>query len=676
MTNAADVALPKREHHVVSTYHEGKVSFIAINNPPVNALSREVRAGLISAIGELCDRPETQAIVLLGANDTFIAGADLKEFGQPLSSPTLPQVILAIEESKKPVVAAIFGPALGGGLEVALACDGRVARLNAVVGLPEGTFGIIPGSGGTVRLPRLTDAAKALEIISTCRRVTASEALSLGIIDAVVDNLDEVAQFALSLDGQKRRLRDAVAKPTDANEWKLAAAKALKRGRNRPFAFAQVEAIQRALVEPFDAALAAERARFEELRDSDESAALRHLFFAERAATRLDGLEGLKTSTLQKIGIVGAGTMGCGIATAFMAAGLHVTLIDSSADALGAAREKISGLVNGSTKAGALDVGTDIALLAGCDLVLEAVFEDMTVKRDLLRKLEGMVKAETILASNTSYLNLDMMASAVQHPERVIGLHFFAPAHLMKLLEIVRGSKTDQSVLKTTLSLGRLLGKIAIVSGVGEGFIGNRIYNAYRVQCEAMVLEGALPDQVDDALQALGFAMGPFQVSDLSGLDIAWANRQRKQSETGDFSDVPVLEWLVKSGRLGRKTDAGWHRYENGAKVTDSEVTALVEKARRERGVMPRQLSQGEIQNRALGAIVNEGLLVLQDGIAARASDIDLALVHGYGFPKHLGGPLYWAARQDRDFLETTLTQVAGQKRHGDVSILSRAQSN
>uniref|UniRef100_A0A9E7ZMJ5 3-hydroxyacyl-CoA dehydrogenase NAD-binding domain-containing protein n=1 Tax=Bosea sp. NBC_00436 TaxID=2969620 RepID=A0A9E7ZMJ5_9HYPH len=646
---------------------DGKVGFIVIDNPPINAGSLTVREGLIAALEELARDGTLEAGVLIGADKTFVAGSDLREFSAPLADPQMPAVVAAIEANPKPIVAAIHGAALGGGYEIALGCDGRVAVADAVVGLPEGTFGIIPGAGGTVRMPRLTDAATALEIISTCRRVRAVEAKALGLIDEVVEDLRAgAARYALAMKGGKRRLRDLPAKPTDPVAFDKAAAAALKRGRNRPFAQEQVAALRRTMTEPFDVALVAERAVFQRLRQSDESAALRHLFFAERDAARIDGLAAVKPLPVKSVGIVGAGTMGCGIAAAFLAAGLPVTLVDLKPEVLEAGRHRIADFLVKAAKPAALSVSTDFADLADCELVLEAVFEDMAVKQDLLRRLDGIVRPDAILASNTSYLDLDRIAAATARPERVVGLHFFAPAHVMKLLEIVRGARTAPEILATTLKLGRILGKVAVVSRVGEGFIGNRIYNAYRTQCEAMLLAGALPQEIDAAMESFGFAMGPFAVSDLSGLDIAWANRKRKQAETGDKSDLPVLEWLVEAGRLGRKTGAGWYRYEDGRKVADPAVAALVEKARAEHCIVPRHIACEDIQNRAAAAIVNEALLVLEDGIAERPSDIDLVLVNGYGFPKHLGGPLWRAKHQDAADLARDLDFVAIGSRRGD----------
>lgn len=670
MTATSHVSLSSTDGPVRLECDAG-IGFILIDNPPINAGSLAVRQGILDAIDALASDASLTAGVLIGAGTTFIAGSDLREFSAPLADPQMPAVIAAIEACPKPIVAAIHGAALGGGYEIALACDGRVAVADAVVGLPEGTFGIIPGAGGTVRLPRLTDATTALDIVSTCRRVKAPEAKTLGLIDEVVADLRAgAAAFASALQGEKRRLRDLPPKPVEAEAFEKASAAALKRGRDRPYAQEQVAALRRAVEQPFETALAEERAVFQRLRQSEESAALRHLFFAERDAARIDGLGDAKPLPVASIGIVGAGTMGSGIAAAFLAAGFPVTLVDLKPELLDAARERVAGFLAKAAKPAALTAASQLAALAPCDLVIEAVFEDMAVKQDLLRRLDGIVRPNAILASNTSYLDLDAIAAATADPSRVVGLHFFAPAHVMKLLEIVRGARTAPAVLATALKLGRLLGKVAVVSGVGDGFIGNRIYNAYRTQCEAMLLAGALPGEIDGAIEALGFAMGPFAVSDLSGLDIAWANRKRKQAETGDRSDVPVLEWLVAAGRLGRKSGAGWYAYEDGRRVPDPAVTELVAKARAERGIAVAALSRETIQNRAMAAIVNEALLVLEDGIAARPSDIDLVLINGYGFPRHLGGPLWWAKAQERTKLEQALSALEGLKRRGSLKRL------
>ncbi|MGF7007993.1 3-hydroxyacyl-CoA dehydrogenase NAD-binding domain-containing protein [Shinella sumterensis] len=658
--------------HLVTIDVVDGVGLLTLDNPPVNALSRDLRSAIIDGISKLSSDSRIQSIVLMGGHGTFIAGADLREFGRPLTSPTLPDVIDAIEQCGKPVIAAIDGAALGGGYEIALACDARIATEKAAVGLPEGTFGIVPGAGGTARLPRLTDAVTALEMIASCRQVKSAEARSLGLIDAIVTRLPEDAiAFAYAFGAEKKKVRDREIASFDEETFGVAVERVLKRGRGRPFVHDQVEAVTKAVTSSFDEAAASARNAFLRLRDSEESAALRHLFFAQRQASRIDGLDNVDPLPVTTIGIVGAGTMGCGISAAFLGAGYAVKLTDLKTEALASAEDRIKAFLQKAADPAELLLVPSVEDLADCDVLLEAVFEDLAVKKDLMAKFDQVAKSGAILASNTSYLDLNEIATATTRPEAVVGLHFFAPAHIMKLLEIVRGTMTSPQVLRTSTALAKRLRKVAVVSGVGEGFIGNRIYNAYRAQCETMLIEGASPDNVDDAIEALGFAMGPFSVSDLSGLDIAWANRKRKQDATGDKSrDVPVLEWLVAANRLGRKTGSGWYRYENGKRLPDPTVEDFLAEARALAGVAAHSLDPAAIQTRALCAIVNEALLVLEDGIASRASDIDLVLTNGYGFPKHLGGPLFWAKQQPRETLSRDLAIVAGGGRRGNPGLL------
>lgn len=673
---SSDKLTPIASSPLVERDNVDGVAILTIDNPPVNVLSRDLRQALLKHIDAVAEDNTVKAAVLVGKHDVFIAGADLKEFGHPLSEPTLLAVIDAIENCPKPVVAAIDGAALGGGFEIAMACDARVGTATSAVGLPEGTFGIIPGAGGTARLPRLIDAVTALQIITSCRQVKADEAKTLGMIDVIVTDLThDAAAFARSLGNTKNRLREREPKPYDHNAFDAVGQTALRRGRDRPFVSEQISAIKRATTVPFDEAVAEARASFQALRDSEECAALRHLFFAERQAARIEGAKGVDPLPIRSIGVIGAGTMGAGIAAAFLSAGYPVTLTDLKLEALATARDRIAGFLRNSSNSAPLSIAVAPEELSDCDLILEAVFEDMATKTELMARIDRFAKHSAILASNTSYLDLDRIAAATHRPASVIGLHFFAPAHIMRLLEIVRGAKTSLPVLQTALSLARCLRKTAVVSRVGDGFIGNRIYNAYRAQCEEMLVDGALPIDIDTAIESFGFAMGPFAVSDLSGLDIAWANRKRKQQVSGDKShDVPILEWLVCAGRLGRKTEAGWYRYQNGQRISDPEVSQLIEQARSNRPGHRRHLGREEIQIRALSAIVNEALLVLEDRVAERASDIDLVLINGYGFPKHVGGPLFWAGRQPRKQLEFSLAKVSTGGRLGNLCLLDYAE--
>ena len=656
---------------VVQLQIKGRHGQIVISNPPVNALSISVRTGIINCLYK-AQSADIDLLILMGDFNNFVSGSDLKEFDIPLMSPSLPDVIAAIENCRKPIIAAIDGAAFGGGLELALACDGRIASERAVLALPEGNFGIIPGAGGIPRAVRVASADVVLDLVSSCRQIGSREALEIGLIDRVSNELIEASvSFAYALNGCKRSLGVTPVKSVESSQLSEAITRALKRGRNRPYAIEQVASVKRALERPFEEALSLDRSAFMRLRDSDESASLQYLFFAEREAMKIPSLLGVKSSQIRHVGVVGAGTMGTGIAAAFLGADIPVILTDKNNTILQRSIESISGLLLTPSKIGNLETSQELADLKDCDLVIEAAYEDLSVKIDLLKNLDTIVRSDTILATNTSYLDLNVMASAIARPERFVGLHFFAPAHIMKLLEIVRADKTSLETLATAFSVSRRLRKTGVVSRVCEGFIGNRIYNSYRQECEAMLRDGASPEQIDTALVEFGFSMGPFSVSDLSGLDIAWANRSRNQRLTGDNSDFPVLEWLVAAGRLGRKSGAGWYRYANGNKVPDPAVDALIKKARNELGIVPIILSSEEIQYRALAAIVNESLLVLEDRIAERASDIDLVFVNGYGFPKHFGGPLRWAAMQDRNKIALALDSISRAKRAGNLSLLS-----
>ncbi|NDW05962.1 3-hydroxyacyl-CoA dehydrogenase NAD-binding domain-containing protein [Jiella pacifica] len=657
---------------------DGDVAVVVIDNPPVNAGSHDVRRGLLEAFAAIESMEGIVGVVLAGANGTFVAGSDLKEFGAPLGEPQLPSVIAAIEAMALPVVAALDGAALGGGFELSLGCDGRVAATGTVMGLPEVGLGIVPGAGGTQRLPRLAGIPTSLGMICGARRIAAEEALRLGLIDAVAgDDLRMAAADLARRLGGKRRVRDLAVPAADPAELEAARSAALKAGKHRPAAIAAARLVELAATTPFDEALAEERRIFQDIRLSPEAVALRHVFFAERAAGRVDGLSAAPRK-IQLAAVIGAGTMGAGIAYALLRAGFGVVLIEQNEAALAAGRERVEDLVAGDAAKGRigedeaagmrarLSPVADLAAVAKVELVVEAVFEDMAVKSALLADLGRIAAPQTILASNTSYLDLDALAAASGRPDRVVGLHFFSPAHVMKLLEVVRGAKTSDETLATGLWLGRRLKKTAIVAGVGEGFVGNRLYAAYRGQAEMLVEDGALPWQVDAALEGFGMAMGPLAVSDLSGLDIAFARRKRLAA-TRDPAEryVKLPDMLCDVGRLGRKTGAGWYRYDGGKRHPDPAVERLIlseaEAAGRERRAIPDE----ECRDRALAALVNEAALVLDEGIAQRASDIDVAFVNGYGFPRWRGGPLWWAAHEGRSAVLAALPQVAAAVGHG-----------
>ena len=673
------VAAPAR---VVRVDRRGEVAVIVIDNPPVNAASKAVRTALLAAVQEIGSDSSLVAGVIACAGKTFVAGADIREFGRPIEEPSLPTVVAAILGSKKPFVAAIQGSALGGGFELALACDARVMTQDAVLGLPEVTLGIIPGAGGTQHLPRIVGLSRAIEIICSGRRVRAAEALDLDLVDRVAetDPVSEAASLARSMAGRKYRVSERGLPQEDAARVDEAAQSALKAGRKRPQVAAAIEAVRRAATTPYVEALKAEREAFNQLREGPEAAALRYLFFAERESSKLPELEDVAPRRISHVSVIGAGTMGAGIATAFADAGYEVTLMDRDDAAVDRGLERIAKNYAASVAAGRIDEReshsrlarirtiTDLARAAQADLVVEAVFEDMAIKKEVFAELDRAAPPEAILATNTSYLDVDEIAAATSRPAQVLGMHFFSPAHVMRLLEVVRAARTSPETLATALAVGRKLRKLPVIARVGDGFIGNRIYAAYRRQAELMVEEGAMPEEVDAAIEAFGFAMGPFAVSDLAGLDIAWANRKRLAATRDPRSRyVEIADRLCEMGRFGQKTRAGWYRYAEGARrgQPDPEVGAMIEAHSKAKGIERRAFAADEIQRRALVAMVNEAALLLSEGVALRPSDVDLVLVNGYGFPKHEGGPLFWASRQERARLERDLTSLGQVTGHG-----------
>jgi len=660
---------------VVRLEHERGCAVIILDNPPVNVASAGLRAQLLDAVREFAANDAFKAAVLIGAGKTFVSGADLKEFSGPLLSPDMPQVLAAIANCSKPIVAALHGTAMGGGLELALACDARIGASDLVVALPEVKLGIIPGAGGTQRLPRLVGSSKAIDLITSGRRVPTQEAFALGLLDdiAKADLRSEAVALALALSGKRNLAQVAV--PAENEDVVAAAAQtALKKAKGRPYIARAIQAVRWAAETPLEEGMARERATFHALRTAEEAFALRHLFFAEREAGRVQDLKGVQAQRLAKVAVIGAGTMGSGIAAALIEAGLHTVLIDTNPDALQRAQSRLADLharavaqartdeVAARAQLDRLTLGGEFALARDADLAIEAVFEDMDVKKAVMVELDRALKPDAILATNTSYLNVDALAAATKRPKLVLGLHFFSPANVMQLLEIVRGAKTSREALATGFALGRRLRKVSILAGVCDGFIGNRIYNVYRNQCEFMLQEGALPQNIDDALEDFGFAMGPFRVGDLSGLDIAWANRKRGAATRDRRTRyVAILDKLCDAGRLGQKTRAGWYRYPPGARrgEPDPVVEKIIVEDSAANGFTRRKITPPEIVDRALGAMINEARLVLADGIAQRASDIDLVFVRGYGFPDYRGGPLFWASRQNPTRVARAVDRVA-----------------
>ncbi|WP_113408193.1 3-hydroxyacyl-CoA dehydrogenase NAD-binding domain-containing protein [Hyphomicrobiales bacterium] len=635
---------------------------VTIDNAPVNALSADVRSGLMAALEHAEKDGAAAGVVLTGAGNSFIGGADIKEFGKPPVEPHLPDVISRIEAFAKPVVAAINGVALGGGLEVALACHRRLAAPTAKLGLPEVKLGIVPGAGGTQRLPRLTGIAAAIDMIANARIVWATEALKLGIVDGVAQGelIAEAVADAKTANATSLRRTGSLTVPPEATDViDKAASDALRKARDQRAPVQAIRLVRLAATVPLSEGLAEERRTFIALRDSEEAAALRHVFFAERAAGKVEGLETVTPRKIETIGIVGTGLMGSGIAVSALNGGYRVIGVEQTIDAADKGRERIAGLLDKAVQSGRLDaagredrlsrltITADMQQLTQADLVIEAVFDDLTVKTDLFQRLDAIVRADAILATNTSYLDPDAIAAATKLPERVVGLHFFSPANIMRLLEVVKCKNTAPDVLATALALAKRLGKLPVVSGVTEGFIGNRIFSAYRREAEYMVEDGASPQEIDAALEAYGFPMGPFAVFDMAGLEIAWARRKR-QAATRDPAEryVVIADRLCEAGRFGQKTGRGWYAYPNGKRTVDPEVTAMIEAARAEKGIVPKSFTAEEVVSRLLKAMVDEGDALLSEGIAARASDIDLVMINGYGFPASKGGPMFASGRR------------------------------
>lgn len=647
---------------------EETVAVISINNPPLNASNHAVRAGIVKALIEIEAREDIKGVVLTGVGAHFVAGSDIKEFGVPLAEPQMPDVIAAIENCPLPVVAAIRGACLGGGYELSLGCDYRLASVDGVFGLPEVSLGIVPGAGGTQKLPRLTGIPKALELIIGAKRVNAYEAVKLGMIDGVVEGDLTKAAFEYAQAGHpKRRVIDLSKPVLDIDEANPIRDKALKRAKNRPAAKHAADLIYQSAKVEIAEGLAQERAIFQDIRISPEAFALRHVFFAERGAAKFMSDE--KPINIQKISVIGGGTMGAGIAYAMLKSGCMIDLIERDIEASNAAKNRVFDLLENEEKRGfvSTQVAADIKkrfcvhdtveAVFGSDMVIEAVFEDMDVKKSLIDSIMAHVSNDTIIATNTSYLDVDEMAKAVLNPSRFIGLHFFSPAHRMSLLEIVRGKETSNQTIVSAFRLARKLGKQPVLAGNAYGFIGNRIYAAYRRHAEYLLQEGAPLMAIDSAMVEFGMAMGPFEVADMSGLDIAWRMRQ-SIGKKEDQRYVDIADRLCEEGHFGRKTGAGYYKYEDGKKRQDIHLDKVISDSQNDANIISKMISSKNITERLLGAIVIEAIEVLSKGIAHKAGDIDVALIHGYGFPRWTGGPLYWASQLPKENLIDILKSV------------------
>ena len=642
----------------VTRRREGNTGYVTLDNPPVNAIGQAERAGLLEAVG-WAEAERLDRVIVTGAGRAFAAGADAREFDGPPVEPHLPDVLYAIERSPVPWVAAINGGALGGGAEIAMACRMRVAAPHAQIGLPEVTLGVIPGAGGTQRLPRIVGLEKALQMITLGKPVSAAAAQAAGLVDEV-DPAPLDAAFMIDTGEMGCRVPVWELPPPPHDPAALAAARErlAEKSPGQIAPLRAVDVIEEGLTVPFREAMQSERAAFLDLRQGDQARALRHIFFAERAAKAPSDLAA-EPLPLDTVAVVGGGTMGAGIAYAALNAGLSVVLLETDDEGVARACANIDKIVSASLKRGLIDeagaearrdrltLTTDYAAAGKATLAIEAAFESMEVKKQVLSALQAALPAEAVLATNTSYLDIDEMATTLDDPARLVGLHFFAPAHIMKLLEIVRGAGTSDAALATGFALAKRLRKVPVLAGVCDGFIGNRILARYREAADTVFMDAATPWEVDKAMVAFGYAMGPYEAQDLSGLDIAHANR-RRQDATRDPARryIPIADRMVELGRLGRKTGAGWYRYPGGGgKVENPIVADLALEEAHLAGIARTEMTGEEIAERLVLAMINEGADILHEGIAQSARDIDLVTVFGYGFPRWRGGLMWHADR-------------------------------
>ena len=651
---------------VVTTALHGDVLVVTIDNPPVNALGAAVRQGLLAAMQQAQADAAVAAVLLVGAGKAFIAGADIREFGKPPVPPALPEVCRAIEGSDKPVVAVLHGAALGGGLEVALSAHYRLALPAATVGLPEVNLGLLPGSGGTQRAPRLMGVQAATAMMLSGQHLKAQAALQAGLVDKLVEGADAQAaglayvRELLAAKAPVRRTRDlAIAEPQAALAWlEEQKAETAKKARGLFSPLKIIECVQAAVQLPFDEGLARERALFIECLDSPQRAGLIHAFFAEREVAKVPEAQAAQPRPVASVAVIGGGTMGAGIAVAALDAGLPVTMIERDAESIARGRANVEKVYNGLVAKGRMTeaakaavmaryIGsTNYADIAQVDLVIEAVFEDIEVKKAVFRELDRVCKPGAVLATNTSYLDIDAIAAATSRPQDVIGLHFFSPANIMKLLEIVVPAKVGADVVATAFELAKKLKKVPVRAGVCDGFIGNRILAVYKQAADYIMEDGASPYEIDEAVRGFGFAMGPFQVTDLAGGDIGWATRKRRAATRDPKARyVEIADRICERGWFGQKTGRGFYLYPEGARVgqPDPEVLAIVDAERAKKGITPRSFSADDIMRRYMAAMVNEGAKVVAEGIALRPLDVDVTFVAGYGFPRHRGGPMKWA---------------------------------
>ncbi|TDF64532.1 FAD-dependent oxidoreductase [Cupriavidus sp. L7L] len=661
------LAAPVASSPPVRTEVRGRVLLVTIDLPPVNALGLGVRQGLAGATEQLATDPSLAAMLIVGAGGNFVGGADIREFGKPRQPPFVRDICNRLEASPKLVVAAIQGAALGGGLELALSAHYRLVLEDARIGLPEVLLGLLPGSGGTQRMPRLVGVPVALELMLSGRHVGAHEAVQIGLADRLGEGMDAstaglaYVEELLDANAPRRPSRYATAVRCDAQDQAaISAARDAQRARN-PLLLSPhliVDAVEATLHQPFDAGMVLEQQLFQQCIDSPQRRGLIYAFFAERQAAKVPEANQGVARAVNEVGVVGGGTMGAAIAVAALNAGLRVTLVERDEPSLQRGLANVGKVYTGLVSKGRMTQAdqnalmsrlsgfVDYAALGFADLVIEAAFEDMAVKKAVFAELDRVCKPGAVLATNTSYLDIDEIAATTSRPQDVIGLHFFAPAHIMRLLEVVVPRRAGADVVATAFAFGRALKKVAVRAGVCDGFIGNRILSVYRRAADYMIEDGASPYEIDDAIRGFGYPMGPLQVSDLSGGDIGWATRKR-QAATRDPRQryVQVADRIAERGWFGQKTGRGWYLYPKGARAgePDPEVLAIVQKERSRAGIVARDFTAGEIERRYLAAMVNEGANVVHEGIALRPLDVDVVFVHGFGFPRFRGGPMFYA---------------------------------
>ena len=668
------------ETTVVHTAHHGDLLVVTIDHPPVNAISVDVRRGLMTAIEQAEADARVQGVLIVGAGRGFIAGADIREFGRPPMHPILPEVCNRIEACTKPVVAAIHGPALGGGLEVAMAAHYRLAMPDAKLGLPEVQLGLLPGSGGTQRAPRLMGVQAAVDLMLSGRHMKAQEAFDAKLVDQLGEGTDVLqaglayARHLLASGAPVRRTRDLEAIKADVNH----ATEVLdhiqkeveKKSRGLFSPLKVIEAVRAGLHIPFDEALAHERQLFLQCIDSPQRAGLIHAFFAEREVVKVPEVKSVASRNVSSVGVIGGGTMGAGIAVSLLDAGLPVTMIERDDEAVARGRHNVEKVYNGLMAKGRMteqakaqvmarfSTSTHYDALAQMDLVIEAVFEEMSVKKAVFAELDRVCKPHAVLATNTSYLDIHEIANSVSRPQDVIGLHFFSPANIMKLLEIVVPEKVSADVVATAFSLATKLKKVPVRAGVCDGFIGNRILAVYRAAADHMMEDGCSPYEIDAAMREFGYPMGPFQVSDLAGGDIGWATRKRRAATRDPKARyVQIADRICERGWFGQKTGRGYYLYPEGARtgVPDPEVLQIIDAERARANIQPHGLTSEQIVRKYMAAMINEGANVVHEGIALRPLDVDVTFVHGYGFPRYRGGPMKYA---DTVGLDTVLADI------------------